>query len=117
MSSCGPVYAKGHVGLGLLQSLILDWSKLIWGGPFAFTLGFFGPKPNQMVLGEKSCWNFTWHALDNVTWDFVLFFQAHLLEVGLVKIVRAQLFQKTIQPFIYDFYFKRDFVHPLITHF
>jgi hypothetical protein len=94
LSRCGPVYAKGHVGLGLLQSLILDWSKLIWGGPFAFTLGFFGPKPNQMVLGEKSCWNFTWHALDNVTWDFVLFFQAHLLEVGLVKIVRVQLFQK-----------------------
>ncbi len=31
---------------------------------------------------------------DNVTWDFVLFFQAHLLDVGLVKIVRVQWFQK-----------------------
>jgi hypothetical protein len=100
LSNCGatlrPVYCKDHVGRCPLQYLIPDWSTVVWGGCFRFTLGCFGPKPNQMVLREKSCWNLAWLALHNVTWDFVLFFQAHLLEVDLVKIVRVQWFQKNL---------------------
>jgi hypothetical protein len=67
-----------------------------WLGVVAVGLhwGVLGPKPNQMVLDEKWCWNPTWHALDIVTLDFVLFFQAHFLEVSLVKIVTTQWCKK-----------------------
>jgi len=61
--------------------------------------GVLGPKPNQMVLDEKWFWNPTWHALDIA--DFVLFFQAHLLEVSLVKIVTPNGVKKS-QLLIYE---------------
>ncbi len=69
------------------------------------------------VFDEKSCWNFTWHALDNVTWDFVLFFSGHSFESGPSENSEGPMVPKKNQLFIYDFYFKRDFVHLLKTHF
>ncbi len=82
------------MGWGPLQSLILDWAKVAWGGGFGFTLGYFGAQAQLNGFGWS--WNFTWHVLDNVTWDFVLFFQAHLLEVSVVKIVKVQWCQKNL---------------------
>jgi len=82
------------MGQGPLQSLILDWAKVAWGGGFGFTWGYFGAQAQLNSFGWS--WNFTCHVLDNFTWDFVLFFQAHLLEVSVVKIVKVQWCQKNL---------------------
>jgi hypothetical protein len=69
-----------------------------------------------MVLDEKSCKNFTWHALDNVTWDFVLFFSGPSFGSGPTENIVGPMVSKKSQSFIHDFYFKRAFLHPLKTH-
>lgn len=92
-----------------MQSLIPHWAKVAWGGGFGFTLGYFGAQAQLNGFGFGWSWNFAWHVLDNVTWAFVWFFQAHLLEVSVVKIVKVRpMVSKKSQLLIYDFYFKRD---------
>jgi len=64
------------------------------------------------VLDEKSCWNFTWHVLDNVTWDFVLFFSGHSFESGPSENSKGPMVPKKNQLFIYDFLFQKRFCAP-----
>jgi len=39
------------MGWGPLQSLILDWAKVAWGGGFGFTLGYFGAQAQLNGFG------------------------------------------------------------------
>ena len=39
----------------------------------------------QCKMGVKSTWIPTWHRMDHVSWSLRLFFQNHLLEVGLTQ--------------------------------
>ncbi len=46
-----------------------------------------------MTLDEQTCSNLTSIVIDNVTWEFGVFFQAYVKEVGLMKIATAHGFQ------------------------